>query len=59
MWQVVNVQPASEGGLVRSTGVADSGGARERGLSTDFDQEVAELAGAKAALLSGPAEIGA
>lgn len=45
--------------LVRSTSVAESGVAREHGLSTDLDEEMDKLTRVRAALRSGPAEIGA
>lgn len=57
--QIVTVYPAAKKNLARRTGVVESGGARKNGLSTDLDEEMYEPARKKAALSSGPAEIGA
>lgn len=47
-----------EGGLAKSTSVGEGGVARERGLCTYLDEEVAKIVREKLALARGLAEIG-
>lgn len=57
MRQVVAAQSAEEGGLTRSTGVAESDGAHDRRLSTKFYKRMDKLAREKTALRSRFVEI--
>lgn len=53
------LQPAVNGDLVRSTGVAETGGLRKLGLSPKLDEEAEKLIKENAGLRNALAEIGA